>query len=162
MIDMKTQGDETYAKLKSVLARYSDILAVYHNDSVVKQGPIHILISGSKPFKSLMKETTSCATIDADIKDMDKRDNDRVITRYSNPWGSHFTWNGKGQMPTGQRAKLDSLVAVAHQLKKQIRFYGSPDNPNIWKTLLDAHVDWINTDELHEYARFWKLVGELN
>lgn len=154
MIDMKTSGDETYAKLQGVLNKYSDILAVYHKDSIIKKGPIHILISGSKPFKSLMKEATSYATIDADIADMNKHEYDDVITRYSDPWGSYFTWNGKGRIPTGQKAKLDSLVASAHRLKKQIRFYHIPDNTTAWKVLLDAGVDWINTDKLKEYSQF--------
>jgi glycerophosphoryl diester phosphodiesterase len=159
MIDFKTSGDDTYAKLKTVLARYSDILAVFHNDSVIKPGPISILISGSKPFKSLLSENTSYATMDADISDMSKRERDRVVTRYSDPWGAHFTWNGKGQMPANQKARMDSLVTAAHQLKKQIRFYGIPDNPNCWKELLDAHLDWINTDHLKEYAEFWRAYG---
>ena len=29
-------------------------------------------------------------------------------------WGSHFTWSGKGPMPSGERAKLASIVERAH------------------------------------------------
>lgn len=156
MIDIKTSGDETYAKLKDILAKYDNMLAVYRDDSVIREGPIHILLSGRKPYKSLLKESTAYATMDADIADINKHDYYRVVTRYSDPWGSYFTWNGNGEMPATQKAKLDSLVAVAHQLKKQIRFYHIPDKPEAWKVLLDAHVDWVNTDRLHDYAQFWR------
>ena len=60
-------------------------------------------------------------------------------------------------MPADEKAKLDDLVAQVHKKGKQIRFYGAPDNLAVWKTLLDAHVDWINTDKLKEYNHFYTV-----
>ena len=159
MIDMKTSGDETYVKLKEILDKYKDMLAVYHYDSLIKPGPIQILISGNKPFGPVMKEQTCYATIDADVKMLRESKYDAIITRYSDPWGLYFTWTGAGLMPKDEKERLDDLVAQAHKKGKQIRFYGIPDKPGVWKLLLDAHVDWVNTDKLKEYNHFY-LTGD--
>jgi hypothetical protein len=156
MIDCKTGGKETYDKLKEVLGKYADILAVYHHDSIIKPGPIQILISGNKPFEFLAKEETSFMTMDADLNTIDKNQYNAITTRYSDPWGTYFTWAGNGEMPDDVKSKLNELVKKAHALKEQIRFYHIPDKPNAWKALLDAGVDWINTDKLKEYAEFWR------
>ncbi len=155
MIDFKTGGNETYAKLKEILDKYQDILAVYSNDSVIKPGPIHILISGNKPFEPVMKEKTGYATIDAGIQALKQTKYDAVITRYSDTWGNYFAWTGDGPMPADEKARLDDLVAQAHKKGKQIRFYGAPDKEAVWRMLLDAHVDWVNTDKLKEYQKFY-------
>jgi hypothetical protein len=154
MIDFKTGGVETYNKLKEILATYSDILTVYHHDSVINQKAVNILISGSSPIASLLKEDSALATIDADLRTMGDTLTAKVVTRYSSGWGAYFTWNGKGEMPAAQKQKLDQLVAQAHAMGKHIRFYHIPDKPNAWKTLLAAGVDWINTDKLNQFSKY--------
>ena len=156
MIDFKTGGIETYYKLNEILKSYESIISVYAHDSVIHQRAINILISGNCPIGELLKSDTAFATVDAGINSLDNPGIDKAVTRYSNPWGSYFTWKGKGEMPETQKAKLDSLVAKAHAKHKHIRFYHIPDKPNVWRTLLDAGVDWINTDKLKEYRKFYE------
>ena len=45
-------------------------------------------------------------------------------------------------------SKLKSLVEKAHAQKRLIRFWAIPDDANGWKTLADAGIDLINTDDL--------------
>ena len=164
MVELKTGANETFAKLEGILSKYKDILAVYRHDSIIKPGPVHILITGHQPYEPVMKEETSFATIDGDVKKMNQTTYDPVITRYSDPWNAHFKWRGKGTMPNKERAELDALVAKAHKKGKDIRFYAIPDKPEVWKLLLDAKVDWVNTDKLPEYSAFekQKLLPRLN
>jgi glycerophosphoryl diester phosphodiesterase len=153
MIDFKTAG-ETYSKLKEVLNNYRDIIAVYKGDSLIKENPIRILISGNAPVNEILKEETSLCTVDAGIAYLNNDKIDKAVTRYSSSWGNYFTWRGFGKMPAAQKDKLWALVAKAHSKKKQIRFYHIPDKPNVWKTLLSAGVDWINTNKLKAFNRF--------
>lgn len=155
MIDFKTAGIETYAKLKEVLAKYSRYLTVYKGDSVIRQGAINILISGASPIGELLKADSAFATVDGALRDIDNAANRKVITRYSDPWQRYFNWRGKGKMPAAQKQKLDSLVAKVHALNKQIRFYHIPDKPAVWRALLNAGVDWVNTDKLEAYNTFY-------
>ena len=155
MIEFKTDASAAYPKLKEVLERYKDILTVYHHDSIIKQGSIQILITGHKPYDAVMKEETSYVTIDGDVKMLKESKYDAVITRYSDPWGIYFTWTGNGPMPADEKERLDDLVAQAHKKGKQIRFYAIPDKPEVWRVLLAAHVDWVNTDKLKDYSYFY-------
>ncbi len=157
MIDFKTAGAETYAKLKEVLKPYERFITLYRGDSVIRQGAINILISGANPIAQMLTEENCLATVDGALGDMDNAEKARVITRYSDPWERYFTWKGGGKMPVAQRAKLDSLVAKAHSLHKHIRFYHIPDKPLVWKTLLLAGVDWINTNKLKEFQHFYEI-----
>jgi len=154
MIDFKTSSTETYLKLKEVLKNYESIITVYKKDSVIRLRPVQILISGRSPIAELMKEDSSFATIDGDVFAMSNSTYDKVITRYSSGWESYFNWTGKGQIPFEQKQQLDLLIEKAHAKQKQIRFYHIPDKPNVWRTLLDAGVDWINTDKLKDYRKF--------
>lgn len=165
MIDFKTGDAETYIRLKEVLAKYERYLTVYKGDSVIRQGAISILISGASPVAQVLQQDSALVTIDGAIHDMNNTANARVITRYSDPWERYFSWKGNGQIPKRQLEKLKALVAKAHALHKQIRFYHIPDKPNAWKVLLAAGVDWINTNELGTYKSYladkamseWKL-----
>lgn len=102
-----------------------------------------------------MNEKNSYVTIDGDIKMLKDKKYDPVITRYSDPWAVYFTWTGGGSMPTDEKERLDDLVARAHKKGKQIRFYAIPDKPEVWRALLNAHVDWVNTDKLKDYSSFY-------
>lgn len=153
MIDFKT-GGETYTELKKVLNKYKYLLTPYKNGNVIKLAPLQILISGSKPYGQVAKEDTSYVTIDGTLKDLEKPEHDKIITRYSDPWPSQFSWKGNGDMPEKQKAHLKELVAAAHAKGKDIRFYGIPDKPKVWETLLNAGVDWINTDKLAQFHSF--------
>lgn len=154
MIDFKTSGAETYAQLKKVLKNYEDLITIYKNDSVIQQRAINILISGNSPAPQLLKEDSAFATLDAGMQSMENTSVSKVSTRFSSAWETYFMWRGKGNIPVKEKMKLDSLVAKAHQLKKEIRFYHIPDKPVVWQTLLAAGVDWINTDKLEEFRKF--------
>lgn len=155
MVDFKTGGD-TYNTLKKVLEKYKDLLTLYKNGKVVKRRPLSILISGNKPFAEVMAEDTAMVTIDASITQLGEDTYDKVITRYSDPWHKYFKWNGNGEFSANEKAKLDSMVAVAHAKGKHIRFYAIPDKPAVWKVLLAEGVDWVNTDKLEAFRKFEK------
>lgn len=159
MIDIKTSADPTYTKLKEILDRYKDILAVYSHDSLIKEGPIHILLSGSKPYDMLLKEQATYATLDGDIKNRNEAKYLSVVTRFSDPWSLYFTWTGVGPMPDDEKDRLNTLVTEIHKKGKQIRFYGAPDKEAVWRVLLAANVDWISTDKLKEYSHLYSLLN---
>lgn len=153
MIDFKT-GAGTYAVLKNILKKYEDILTVYKGDSVIYQRAVNILISGNAPYAELQQEDTAFITIDGNLSKMNDTINRKLITRYSSSWSKYFTWKGRGEIPATQKAVLINFVTQAHSLKKEIRFYHIPDKEKVWQTLMEAGVDWINTDKLAAYRKF--------
>jgi hypothetical protein len=79
-----------------------------------------------------------------------------LVPWISGEWKEIFQWDGIGAMPEEERAKLDAIVRQAHEQHRMVRFWGEPDNENVWRTLRSAGVDWINTDHLSEAAEFLK------
>ncbi len=61
----------------------------------------------------------------------------------------------KGQCLRRKNRNWMPFINRTHQLHKHIRFYHIPDKPKVWRTLLDAGVDWINTDKLKEFRHFY-------
>lgn len=155
MIDFKTNSTATYLKLKKVLKNYESIITVYHKDSIVRFRPVQILISGRSPIAELMQEDTAFATVDGDLFAISNSTYDKVITRYSTAWERYFTWKGNGEMPFEQKQQLDFLIDKAHAKNKNIRFYHIPDKPNCWRVLLNAGVDWINTNRLSAFRKYF-------
>ena len=57
-------------------------------------------------------------------------------------------------MPEADRNKLKAIVDRAHAQGRKLRFWATPDTPEAWKTLRDAGVDLINTDNLDGLQKF--------
>lgn len=79
----------------------------------------------------------------------------------SQNWTKLFTWLGIGPMPADQRRKLHDLVDGAHANGHEVRFWATPDidpvgREAIWRELVDADVDQINTDHLPALESFLK------
>lgn len=153
MIDFKDAGAVLYPALQEAIKPYHNWLTLYQGDSIVRSGAVQLLISGNRPK---LNDDTCYVTLDEDLGNLAKTDSQKHATRYSSGWGRYFSWNGKGEMPAAQQQLLDTLVKQVHALIKQIRFYHIPDRENTWKVLLNAGVDWINTDKLKLFRRYYR------
>lgn len=158
MVEFKNDPEAGYAVLKELIAKYKELFA----DRLGRGGPIKLLITGNRPWKSLYTDRELYITADGAISQAADSVPPHIIERVSDPYGSHFTWRGRGQMPKKQRARLDALVKTAHDHGRQIRFYAAPEDENVWRTLLDAGVDWVNADDLPRFATFYKEYIRMN
>jgi glycerophosphoryl diester phosphodiesterase len=155
MIDFKTDREPTYKKLKEILEPYKNIITFYKGSEAINSAPLQILISGSSPRAMMRTEISTCATIDAGVGDINYPDRLMNATRCSSAWRSYFKWTGIGKFKPAEHNKLIELVNSAHKAGKQIRFYAIPDKPKVWAVLLDAGVDWINTNKLQQFSTYY-------
>jgi hypothetical protein len=76
----------------------------------------------------------------------------------SQNWTTLFMWQGIGPMPEAERVKLRNIVATAHANGQRVRFWATPELPEtreaVWRELLAAEVDYINTDNLAALETF--------
>jgi hypothetical protein len=154
MIDIKSNANKTYEVLETALNKYRSIISGYEN-GVYVQRQLNIVITGNKPFKLLKAEQNRLAFIDEDLL---KTDRDTLATNVyqtaSCKYGKILKWNGKGEMPAGQRQRLIAYVNMAHKYGKKVRLWASPENQAVWSQLLNCGVDLINTDKLEELKGF--------
>lgn len=153
LIDFKNDGAETWALLNEVLARYAEMLTRVEGNEVV-EGAVTVIVSGDRPFEVIAKTTPRYAGVDGRLSDLDSDAPSHFMPLISDQWSRHFKWKGKGSMPEEERQKLADLVQRVHRSGRRLRFWATPDVEPMWRTLHEAGVDLINTDDLDGLSRF--------
>ncbi len=153
LIDIKTDGTATYRVLRDVLAQYQDILTRFE-DGKVHPGAVTAVISGNRAWDAIAVDEVRFAGIDGRMADLDRNVSPMLMPMVSDHWRTHFRWDGHGEMPAEERARLRDLTARAHHQGMLIRFWATPEIPAVWQELVDAGVDLINTDLLSELREF--------
>ncbi|MDA0638930.1 phosphatidylinositol-specific phospholipase C/glycerophosphodiester phosphodiesterase family protein [Nonomuraea sp. MCN248] len=157
LVDIKNEGVATYTEIDRVLRRHHRMLTRYHKGRV-KPGAITVVISGDRPRALMAAQERRYAFYDGRMSDLGEG-GPGLIPLISDNWTNHFTWTGEGAMPEAERAKLRSIVATAHRDGQRVRFWATPDAPGpardaLWKELVAADVDHLNTDDLAGLQRF--------
>ena len=99
-------------------------------------------------------EPVRFAAYDGTLKELEADAPSDLVPWISESWSPSFSWRGQGKIPEDQATRLKSIVAKAHTQGRRVRFWGAPDNAACWRSLQDAGVDLINTDDLSGLAGF--------
>ena len=153
LVDIKSEAESTYGKLKEVLGGFREILTRWEPDE--KPGPVTVILSGNRPIKTLSAESSRIAAIDGRIPDLETTRPAALMPLVSDNWRVHFSWRGIGPIPPGEREKLRGLAKKAREQGRRIRFWATPESPALWKELIDARVDLIGTDDLGKLSGFF-------
>lgn len=159
LIDIKNTGDATYRRLDQVLRDYRSMLS-FAADGNVATRAVTPVISGERSARGPMEaQRLRYAFYDGRLDDLGGTAPASFIPLISSNWTQSFSWQGDGPMPAEEREKLRRIVAQAHAEHRQVRFWATPDTPGqardaVWHELLDADVDYLNTDDLAGLERF--------
>lgn len=157
LIDIKTDADSTYLVLSAVLKKYSSMITSYDSGKL-KRGAVTIIVSGNRNLELMKNENLRYAAYDGRFNDLDSNVSSTLIPLISANWRNYFKWNGKGEIPTEEKEKLQRLINKAHKQGKQVRFWATNVSPshqqNFWNILLENKVDFIGTDKLKELRDF--------
>ncbi len=153
LVDVKSEAGKTYSALREVLKDYSDVLTVYRAGST-ETNAVAVIISGNRDRKLMAEETVRYAALDGRLEDLNSNASSHFIPWVSESWTSIFKWRGAGPMPDDEKRTLQKTVKQAHGQGRKVRFWATPDRPEIWKELLDAGVDLLNADDLAGLQRF--------
>jgi hypothetical protein len=160
LIDIKTEPEATYAQVVQTLIKYSDILTSFEDDKRTERA-ITVIMTGARARATMEAEKVHLTAYDGLLPDdLNSNASSDFIPWISSKWGDTFKWTGAGPFPDAERRKLKEIVAKAHAKNRKLRFWGAPDNPMMWKILLDENVDLINTDHLKECSDFVRAYGQ--
>ena len=159
LIDAKTLAEPTYAALRTTLADYQDVITVFGPGTRVKRGPVLAVISGNRARETMAKERVRYAALDGRLSDLGSSIPAYLMPLISDNWDNTFSWQGDGDMPSAERQKLHNIVEQARARGQKVRFWETPDDPGaareaVWRELVTADVDLINTDDLADLAAF--------
>jgi glycerophosphoryl diester phosphodiesterase len=153
LIDVKSDAEPTYAALREVLRPYADVLTVFQTNATDTKA-VTVIISGNRARAVMAQETLRYAAYDGRLQDLDSSAPASFIAWISSDWTQSFRWWGDGPMPDEQRTRLRQIVDKAHQRDRRVRFWATPESTALWRELLAAGVDVINTDDLVGLERF--------
>lgn len=155
MVDVKRNSTEAYHQLKQLAKKYESILTVWNlSNGQVKNGPLEILISGSKPYREVGEDSILYFRLDGGLGDIgNSKFNGTIVPRVSSSYGSNFKWRGFGKMPEKELEHLRKLVKMAHEDKRAIRFWAMPNQLKVWRIMLKEGVDWLNIDQIKKLKK---------
>jgi glycerophosphoryl diester phosphodiesterase len=158
LIDIKSDGPSTYAAVDKALTKYRGISTIFINGRVL-EGAVTSVISGNRPLDVLKAQKIRYAGYDGRLSDLQSSLSASVMPLVSDNWSNNFTWRGVGPMPESEQTKLHDIVVNAHHAGYKVRFWETPDIPGaareaLWRELVLAHVDYLNTDDLHGLEDF--------
>jgi glycerophosphoryl diester phosphodiesterase len=153
LIDIKTEAQPTYLKLKELLEKYRPMLTVFKGE-MVETNAVTVILSGNRPRALLLDEKERLAAYDGRLSDLGQHLPVSFMPLVSDNWAQQFEWQGSGPFSEADRAKLERLVSAAHREHRRIRFWGVPDNEMAWRITADAGVDLLNTDHIGQLAEF--------
>lgn len=158
LIDIKTKAEPTYQRLHEILAAYQEMRTTF--DAQGRQDKaVTVIVSGNRPLELMRSQPVRYAGYDGRLTDLASDVPADVIPMISDTWVKQFAWTGQGAMPAPQRQKLADIVRKAHAKGRLVRFWATPDAPSpareaVWRELLAAGVDLLNTDDLKGLQEF--------
>ncbi len=163
LIDIKSEAVPTYRTLDRILAEYRDIFTSFGPGGRSDKAVLAV-ISGNRPYELMASQKVRYAGYDGRLTDLQSEAPADLMPLISDNWTNHFTWRGLGEMPGEERSKLKEIVQVAHEKGRRIRFWATPDNPSLaretlWRELVSAGVDMLNTDDLEGLQQFLLAKG---
>ncbi|MGH2734863.1 MAG: phosphatidylinositol-specific phospholipase C/glycerophosphodiester phosphodiesterase family protein [Actinomycetota bacterium] len=158
LVDIKSEAVSTYLALHERLKKYQRVFTSF-GPSGVKNGAVTAIVSGNRPIELMRSQRIRYAGVDGRMSDLGVETSQTFMPLISDNWTRHFSWMGAGPMPEEERQKLHGIVATAHSHGQRVRFWETPDEPGevteaVWQELLEAGVDYLNTDHLDELQEF--------
>ncbi|MFD6920604.1 phosphatidylinositol-specific phospholipase C/glycerophosphodiester phosphodiesterase family protein [Streptomyces sp. NPDC059944] len=159
LVDIKTEGSSTYRELDRHLRRYRHLFTTYAHGRV-RPGPVTAVISGDRAARAPMEaQTVRHAFYDGRLTDLGSAAPASFVPLISDNWTLNFSWLGEGPFPDAERAKLRTIMSTAHLHRQKVRFWATPDvagpaRDALWRELLAADVDYLNTDDLGGLQEF--------
>ena len=153
MIDLKTNGEETYQVLKKMLNRYEKLLCT------ANACPVKIFLSGQRPLNTIVKEGYAGIGIDGRPDDLGKQYPIELMPVISDNFNNWSFWDGKNSINEKDLQRIKTLAQRVHAEGRKLRLWAIPDTEMAWKVLLDTGVDLINTDHLPELNAYLTRSG---
>jgi len=144
MIDIKENGEAAIAALIKLLDPYHSVF-----DRSINKRAVQVVISGDRTEPSKWNSYPSYIFFDGrPTEEYDKS----VLQRVAFISDSYFNYVRPADSID---VRIKQLALKAHGVKKLLRLWAIPDNPDSWNHLLQLGVDIINTDKVAECRKYF-------
>lgn len=147
VFDVKDRAEDVLPKLLPLLE--NNLVAF---SRAVSPLAVRVVVSGNRPRAEHMLDYPTYLYFDGRPSELYDEDTAKRIALISDNFRSYARWDGNGDVPDDDKAKLKRIIKRAHDTGCPVRFWNAPDAPNAWKKLYKLGVDIINTDKVAECA----------
>ena len=159
LVDVKSNPVVARPVIEQHLQRYDGLVSCWR-DGQPMAGAVTVILSGTllgKPYDAPQR----CTAVDGRARNTQPDVPAALMPLRSDCWPELFSWSGEGPMPPDEHDRLVRMVADAHSRDQRVRFWQTPDAPgpardNLWRTLLDAGVDLVDTGDLTGARDFFR------
>lgn len=155
-IDIKTDAEPTYAALRPVLQRYSEMLTSWRGARSVRRA-VTVVISGNLPKRGLKAESVRYASLEGTLMELESKD--PLYTVIGVDWKVTFTWLGLGPIAREEMGRLRWTIERAHARGRGTHFWDAPETDLGYLLMWQEGSDYINTDDLDGLRRFLQRVS---
>lgn len=148
MIDIKTEAESTFRSIENALARFERLLCN------TTRCPVKIIISGNRAVNTQLKQGYQGIALDGRPGDLSKGISLELMPIISDNYSNWSKWNGTTEATDNDLVRIRDLAQRVHAEGKKLRLWAIPDNEEAWRVLLNAGVDFINTDRLEGLHQF--------
>ena len=154
LIDIKTEANSTYSKLREVLAKYKEMLTTF-SDYSKKNGFVTVIVSGNRPIEHMKIESPRLTALDGRLEDLGKNYNQFLIPLVSESASEFASFDYKGALSKTAYEELKKFVDSAHNQNRLTRLWGVPDSKVYWKLQFEIGFDLIGTNNLEELSNYY-------
>lgn len=148
MIDCKTEAVATYMAVRKAVSEFQTLRCGGASCAV------KIFLSGNRAVEIMRNEGYQGIALDGRPDDVGKGFSPELMPVISDNYKNWCEWGGQGEPKPGDLDRIRALAEKVHTEGKKLRLWAIPDNEQTWATLLEAGVDFINTDRLKELDEF--------
>jgi alkaline phosphatase len=151
MIDFKSSAEETLHTLLRVMGGYPELFLAEPGFSP----PVRVVLSGNRPDPGLLHGQPYALKLDGRLENLgsEHRANYPWV---SASWSALFGRRGVDQLSDQERSQLMTWCSKARESGQQLRFWATPEDPELWEDLLALGVYRINTDRPKRFKTFWE------
>ena len=153
LIDIKRQGDRTLELLLPMLAPLRPWLRRFEDGRII-DGPIEVILSGSRPIAAVRALSSRPVFIDGRISDLGRGIPVELMPLISCSMQPALGTVGLTGLDDTARERLADLVERTHAEGRRLRFWGHVESRPVWRALVEARVDHIGTDLPRSLARW--------
>lgn len=149
LIEPKSEAEPTLAILIKKLQKYPEVF-----DRKVNKNAVLVTITGNRPAPVFFSNYPDFIFFDGKLNLKYSNTQRSRIAMFSEDLAVFTSWKGEGNIPEKEQKRLQQIIDSVHALNCKIRFWDAPDTPEVWKTLMNLKVDYINTDHIRQLAKF--------
>lgn len=151
LLDIKRHGDRALDQLLPLLRPLDPWLHRTRQGTVIDR-PIRVVLSGSRPVTAVTSMDDRPLALDGRVRDLGQGHPPDLYPLVSASMLPALGTFGITGLDDEAERRLVDLVRRTHEEGRRLRFWGHAESRAVWRSLVDAGVDLIGTDQPRSLA----------